>query len=363
MHGDVRVMRRIAKLASITIGLGLGLASASPALADLVTLVPNSTVKAPGGVLRGTVTTESPTEIKVKIGANEQAVPVSQIASIRYDGSPPSLALAQAREASGNLAEAADLYKKCATEAATKPMIVEDSLFQQARLVAELGLNDPAKADPGAALLEGFLRTYANGRHVVPALEALAKLQLQKGSFDAAGATIERLAKIPETADRAAVLRARVAGKKGDHATSISELDTIIASAPENSAKKRDAMLAKAESLAALKKYKEAEDLVRSVIKSAPAEDFATQASAHNTLGDCLRAAGNPRDALYAYLHTDVLFFKDKEEHPKALSKIAQLWRELKRDDRADEVIERLKQEYPKSPYSAAAAAAAKSAG
>ncbi|MFN2450716.1 MAG: hypothetical protein ABR508_13200, partial [Candidatus Baltobacteraceae bacterium] len=54
---------------------------------------------------------------------------------------------------------------------------------------------------------------------------------------------------------------------------------------------------------------------------------------------------------LYAYLHTDLLFFKDKEQHPKALARIVQTWQELKRPDRADEAFERLKQEYPKSPY------------
>ena len=87
------------------------------------------------------------------------------------------------------------------------------------------------------------------------------------------------------------------------------------------------------------------------MIQGAPAEDAATQAAAHNTLGDCLRAAGRPKDALYAYLHTDLLFFKDKEQHPRALAQIVQIWRELKRHDRADEALDRLKAEYPKSPY------------
>ncbi len=76
------------------------------------------------------------------------------------------------------------------------------------------------------------------------------------------------------------------------------------------------------------------------MIKAAPAEDAATQAAAHNTLGDCLRAAGRPKEALYAYLHTDILFSKEKDEHAKALAQIAQLWRDpqLNRPDRAEEV-------------------------
>lgn len=331
--------------------LSLTLAAASAARADLINLIPGSTIKSPGGVVRGTVVAESSTEVTVKVGATNQAVPVSQIASIRYDGRPGNLDLAAARESSGNFAEAADLYKKGAAEAAAKPFIAEDALFSQARVTADLGLTDPAKTDSAIVLLEGFVKEHVNGRHLLPALESLAKLQLQKGSYDAVTQTIDRLSKIPQTADRASVLRARVASRKGEHLAAIAEFDRLIADGPEGSVKRRDAQLAKAESLVALKKYSEAETLVRGVIKGAPPEDMTTQAAAHNTLGDCLRAAGRPKDALYAYLHTDLLFFKDKEQHPKALARIIQTWQELKRPDRADETLERLKQEYPKSPY------------
>jgi hypothetical protein len=48
------------------------------------------------------------------------------------------------------------------------------------------------------------------------------------------------------------------------------------------------------------------------------------------TLGDCLRAANRPKDALIAYLHTDLLSTKDKEEYPRALDAIADLFRQLK---------------------------------
>ena len=308
--------------------------TSTAARADLVNLIPGSTIKAPGGVVRGTVTAESPTSVTVRVGNADQIVPVGQIASIRYDGRPPSLDFAAAREASGNLAEAADQYKKAATEAATKPFIVADALFGQARATADLGLTDPSKTAAAIALLESFLKMNGNGRHVIPALESLAKLQLQKGSYDAVDKTIAQLAAIPQTADRAALLRAKVGTRKGDHETAVSELDRLISTAPEGSAKRRDAQLAKAESLVALKKYAEAETLVRGVIGGAAPEDSATQAVAYNTLGDCLRAAGRPKDAIYAYLHVDLLFFKEKDQHPKALARIVEIWRALKRRPR-----------------------------
>ena len=106
--------------------------------------------------------------------------------------------------------------------------------------------------------------------------------------------------------------------RQGKYDEAIAELDRLIASAPKGSEKQRAAMLAKSESLAGLKKFQDAETLVREVIKGNPAEDADAQAPAYNTLGDCLRAAGRPKEALIAYLHTDLLYSKDKEEHPRA---------------------------------------------
>ena len=68
----------------------------------------------------------------VVLGNANQAVPVNQIASIRYDGRPGTYDLATARESSGNLAEAADLFKKVATEASAKPFIAELCRAQKA---------------------------------------------------------------------------------------------------------------------------------------------------------------------------------------------------------------------------------------
>ena len=327
--------------------------------ADQVVLVPNSTLKAPGGRFRGQITAETPTEVKLTLGATVQAIPVEQIATILYAGMPPTMARAESRENAGALGEAAELYRQSAVEAAAKPFIVTYAQFSQARLIADVALADPAKVNEAMTLLDGFTKANPSSRHIIPALELLTRLQLVKGNAEAAAKTIDALAKFAPAADRAAVLRARVLAKKGDHDAAISEFDKLISGAAEGSAKKREGQLARAESLAALKRYDEATKALEGVIQTTPAEDYVAQSAAYNTLGDCLRSAGKPKEALYAYLHTDVLYAKDKEQHPKALAQIVQLWRVLKREDRADEALDRLKQEYPQSPYLAAAAAAA----
>ena len=344
------IKRRVA----VALGGALVISSAAAKLvwADVVTLTPDATTKgAAGGVVRGTVTSESPTKVEVKLGNNITAIPTPEVASIVYDGHPVSLEQAQAKDAPNSLAEAAELYKKAAGEAVTKPFIAEDAAFGQARATADLAQSDQGKVAEAITLLDAFARKYKEGRHVGPALETLAQLQIARENYSGAEASLAALTKLPKGDERSASLRIKMLSRKGQTAEAIGEIEKIISSSPEGSTRKRDAVLAKAEALVALKKYGEAETLVRSVIKGAGPEDVTTQAVAHNTLGDCLRAAGRPKEALYAYLHTDLLFSKDKDEHARALSQIAQLWREMKRADRADEAIERLKQDYPKSPY------------
>ncbi len=329
--------------------------AATAALGDVVTLTPDATTKgASGGVVRGVVTSESPTKVEIKLGNNVTAIPTAEVASIIYDGHPASLEQAQAKDSANAFAEAAELYKKAAGEASSKPFIAEDAAFGQARATADLAQNDPGKVADAISLLDAFSRTYKAGRHVGPALESLAQLQIARENFAGAEATLASISKLPKGDERSASLRIKMLSKKGQTAQAIEEIDKMIAANPEGSVRKRDATLAKAEALVTLKKFPEAEAIVRSVIKAAPPEDATTQAIAHNTLGDCLRAAGKSKEALYAYLHTDLLFSKEKEEHARALGQIAQLWRELKRPDRADEAAERLKQEYPRSPYAQA---------
>ena len=91
-----------------------------------------------------------------------------------------------------------------------------------------------------------------------------------------------------------------------------------------------------------MKQFKEAEALLHDVIIGNQPEDAAAQAPAYNTLGDCLRVTNRPTDALFAYLHTDLLYSKSKEEHPRALHHIVELYRQLKQDGHADEVAQRL---------------------
>ncbi|OJW18695.1 MAG: hypothetical protein BGO49_23510 [Planctomycetales bacterium 71-10] len=329
-----------------------GLLAVASARADVVHLIPGSTFKqAQGGAVRGQVTAESPSEVTVSLGNSTIAVPTDQIESIEYQGQPASMQLGQTNADAGRAAEAIAQYQKAATEAGGKPFVVEAAKFGEARLTAEASLTEPERVKDAVAKLNAFLQAYPKGRHVVAARDALARVQLHAQDFKGAEANIAELAKLSPGADRAAVLKARLLVKTGDAQAAAADLDRLVAAAPEGSPKQVELKLVKAEALIAASKYDESESLVRQVIAAAPAEDFAVQSKAYNTLGDCLSAAAKPKDALLAYLHVDLLYAKDKEEHPRALRHIEELFRKMGQLPRADEYGQRLKQEYPNSPW------------
>lgn len=331
---------------------------ASLARADEVILEPGAPLKVPGGRIVGQITAETPTAVKIKPeNGAEREVPLEQITAITYSGQPASLPLAETRENNGALADALEQYRKAATEAAGKPLIAEAAQFGAARIQLEIAKTDPAKADEALAALDAFVKAHRSSRHLGPALEAIARLSLRKGDAARAEEAVKGLLAIPWAASRAGVLQAQVLSKKGDNDGAMKALDQLIESAPKGSARADEARLARAEILAGAGKFPEAEQAAREVIESTAPENEELQALAHNTLGDCLRQAGKTKDAIFAYLETDILYDADKEQHAKALFYIARLWRDLGQATRADEVMGRLREKYPQSPYLSGAAA------
>ena len=332
--------------------LALAIGISAVATADEVVLLPNATLKLPGGRVRGQITAETPTDLKINptTGA-DQTIPLDQIESISYDGAPATFSLAETRANNGQFAEAADLYKKAATEATGKPFIIQTAQFRRAAILTNAGFASPAEAEAAIEELQAFVRAYPASRHLATALENLIRLHLQKGDTVKATAALNTLKeKVPGVLGLATILESKILAKSGKPDQAIAILDRVIAGDKESPIA-RQAQLAKAESLAGEKKYDEALSVVQQVIEQSPPEAYEIQAEAHNTMGDCYRAANRPKDALLAYLKTDILFSKDKAQHPKALAMIEQLFRELKADIRADEVHETLKQLYPQSPY------------
>ena len=125
---------------------------------DDVNLIPGSTFKqAIGGRVKGQVQSESPSEVVVLLGATSTSVPTDQIQSIRYEGQSANFQLAEARESSGQLSEAADLFKKAATESAGKPYPLQAALFREAEDLTDLAAVEPDRIKEAREKLTKFV--------------------------------------------------------------------------------------------------------------------------------------------------------------------------------------------------------------
>jgi tetratricopeptide (TPR) repeat protein len=114
---------------------------------------------------------------------------------------------------------------------------------------------------------------------------------------------------------------------------------------------KMHAMVGKAVCLAATGKADEGIAMIEDLIAKNDPSDAKLFARAYNALGACYEKAGKTQDALLAYLHTDVLFFADREAHAEALYHLSKLWAAVNKSDRGVEAGTLLRSRYPGSRW------------
>ncbi len=315
--------------------------------ADEVVLVPGAGTRAPGGRVRGRITTESPESVRV----DNQTIPLEEIEEIRYTtpGAEYTQAVSRSNSPDG-VERTIELFEEAA-EKAQNPLVRQDAQYRRAEVLRRQAQRDPEYRPKALEAFRSIVRELPQSRHVGPSLRQLALMEIEAQEFDEAEATLNEFGKLGWASNEAAILQARLMAKRGQSEAALEALDGLLNRLPDNSSSALLATLAKSEALVGLGKFDEAEQLAEDLIETSDPEDAQTLAPAYNTLGDCLRAAGKPQEALFAYLHTDIFYSDSGEEHARALASIAQLWQVLNRSDRAAEVVDRLRNEHPNSNY------------
>jgi len=215
---------------------------------------------------------------------------------------------------------------------------------------------DVAELSQAADLLEAFRARHLTSYHYYPLHDWLGKVYTRQGEPAKAKAAFRVLATAPwkDFQWRAEVAQGQLLLSAADYAGALEHFQRVLAGnaeTPGEKAQQQEALLAKATCLSAQGDDDEAETLLRGLIEDTPAEEAAVQATAHCALGDSMRAAGKPKDALLAYLYVDLLLPSEQQEHAKALYYIAQLFNQLGQPDRAGEAQSRLKATYPNSTW------------
>lgn len=312
--------------------------------------------------LTGTIQSESPGKIVLKTTSTAtREVPAGDVIEVVYDIPPrlrPDYSAARNDERKLDTPGKDDERKKGADEAAKgyqkllkdlpadKYKLANRHLqYKLARLTARLAEDDPAQLNAAIASLAKFRKDHADGWQVVPCARLLARLQTDKGEFDAALKTYTDLAALPDVGKETKqeselqIARALVRGKK--YADAEKRLQDILKAVPADDPQALRARIHLAEAQAAAGKLDDAVKQLEDLI--AKTTDPELKALAYNTLGDCYRTHNKPKDALWPYLYVDVLYHQDRREHARALEQLAKLFEELGDTARAKQYKEKLK--------------------
>lgn len=312
--------------------------------ADRVRLVDGATVS-------GTVVKATRETLRVETVDGVIDVETARLKALVLDEEPAILTQARIHAASGGYKSALERLAEVQPASLGRDLARQEAAFLgaiSAARLAERGDGDVRQAGEGLA---AFLRDHPQSVHYYAAAEALGDLLASRGRHEQADRFYGLLADSPGsiTKGRATLLAGRSLQRQGRHDEAIERFAALLASPPAGEAAEpllAEAAQSKAVSLAASGRIDEALAAVRDLAARAGDEDDAALAAAYNTLGRCYEAAERPRDALYAYLHTDLLFSGESAAHAEALGRLAELWGEAGKPDAARDARDRLRRRY-----------------
>ncbi len=347
-HYRVAIIRRVAQL---SMALATAIALAAPASAQTGV----DRIRRQNGVDSGKITAITPLGVTITKGAVESTIPSEDIESITYAGEPSDLAAARNAILAGRTQDALDALAKLPADGSRRDEIAADVEFYTALAKAQLAL---AGGAPEAALTEvrGFMARRNKSFHIPQSIELLGDLLAASGQYASARAEYSKLAKArsPYFELKSALLLGRAWQAEGDHAKALAEFDKVLASTertPLIEPVRLATTLDRAVSQAAGGKVDESTAAIGEIIAKADPEDAELQARAYNALGDCYLKSGDPRGALFAFLHVDLLFHQEAEAHAKALHELVALWKTAGRDTRSQEAAQQLAEKYPGSRW------------
>ena len=285
-------------------------------------------------------------KLKLPTGATKD-VPATDIVEVVYDtAGQAKLTYEEALRNEKRSAEAGiESYAKLAKLIDPKSPLARHIQFRTAALMTQQAgevSSERAKAVGAEAVkaLRQFLADHSNAWQATAATRLLANVLLDGGDAAGAQAAYQKLLTTPDLSAEAKaeidfqmidlLLRAK------DYAAVETRVRNATKNLPAGSPMKirADVMLLGCPALTDANKLADVAAKLQAVIDE-KGRDPAAKAAAYNTLGDCQLAAGRKREALWSYLYVDVVFYQDKDEHLKAMDRLARLFEELKEDNRA----------------------------
>jgi tetratricopeptide (TPR) repeat protein len=310
----------------------------------------------------GTITKVTRTEVTVtKQVGGDTVIPVNEIDYIEWEGAPASMALGRSALAAGQLEVARKQIEEALQESAgsSNTNLRADLDYLLARVTAEEAFVDAAKIPAAIETLKSFVSGNRDHYRGYDAQLALGDLAIAGEDVTTAISAFSALQTAPwkDFQMAAQIGNGRALLVQGNADGAKAEFDAVAgmdATTPAEKSRRMQALLGQAKCLQSKQDHSGAVTILADVIDQSTPADSRLQAEAYLRQGDCFVAMGaNPKEAIMAYLHVDVIpaMSRESDLHAEALYHLSQLWQQVNQPERAREAAEALRTEYAESQW------------
>ncbi|EAQ79842.1 hypothetical protein [Blastopirellula marina] len=323
-------------------------------IAALTSVVAADQIRTESGGQSGSIVNSTKDALILNKSGSPVEIPVEDIVTVSFDDESFPLKQARQEAANGQLQDALDRLAKL--EPSGPDLVKQESEYLKAYCTARLALAGSADQKVATELLFKFAQSAPNSWHFYEAAELLGDLAVAQQQYDRATLYYSSIAnaKSADYRARARVLAARALIAQDKFAEASKMYDEVLAlKAPSSGvARQKDfATVGKAICLAELGKPADGVKMIEPVLERANPKDIDLFSAAYNALGRCHQKAGQPKDALLAYLHTDILFYGNPEMHAEALYYLSKLWKEVNDPDKGVAAYDLLRSRYAGSRW------------
>lgn len=300
-----------------------------------------------GGMISGTIERVTADSVRITGSSGSQEFAIDEVSSIEFDGEPTALKRIRSAVVAGQLEKASDQLKTI--KPGNSKYAKQEIDFYKAYVTSQLALQGSGSVTNAARQMGAFLKANPTSHRYYDGCEAMGNLAKSLGKVKSAATYYSKIASSssPNLAAHGNLLLGDALLSQGDTAKAstfykrmataeddrLQSLGTIgMAACQAQSGQGADAI----------------EDIER-VIKTNDSKDIELFARAYNALGLAFAATGNSEAALDAFLHTDLLFHRDKERHAEALYNLASLWSTANKPAEASKARRTLKERYTSS--------------
>lgn len=310
-----------------------------------------------GSTASGKIVEATRDQITVEVRGKNQVYKVNEVRKVTFEDEPKELDRGREFAIDRNFNQALDELKKIDANSLKNPLILQDYQFYRGLVEGRLGLaGSGADARSATTLLMTVKKANPNSHHTYRLNELLGELAVALGRPEVATGFYRELAASPYPEIKALAFYRQgevelATGKVPEARKLFEQLMATTANDAEMIRLKNLAEVGLAICSAREGKSEEALAKLDELISKHDSSDQALFAAIYNAKGLCYESLGKNKQAILAYLHTDLLFFTASELHAEALYHLSVLWPKEGQQQRGTDARQRLTTNYSTSVW------------